>query len=100
MIRHIVVNQHYNSKQHGFTVGRSTTTNILEALNIWTEALQHNIPIDVIFLDYCKAFDSVPHKRLIKQVQSFGIDGEALRWIESFLNNRRQKILANGAESK
>ena len=99
MIKHIVDNQHYNSKQHGFTVGRSTTTNILEALNIWTEALHHNIPIDVIFLDYSKAFDSVPHKRLIKQVQSFGIDGIALKWIESFLSNRRQKILANGAQS-
>ena len=99
VIKHIMDNQNYNSKQHGFTVGRSTTTNILEAMNIWTEALHHNVPIDVIFLDYSKAFDSVPHKRLIKQVQSFGIEGEALRWIEAFLNTRRQKVLANGAQS-
>ena len=56
----------------------------------------HDIPVDILFLDYAKAFDSVPHKRLMKQVESFGIQGEALKWIEAFLSNRRQQVRANG----
>ena len=87
MIEHIKINGHASDRQHGFTKGKSTTTNILEALNIWSEALMHQIPIDVIYLDYRRAFDSVPHQRLIMQVKSFGIGGQALKWIEAFLSN-------------
>ena len=96
IINHIKNNKLATSRQHGFTTGRSTTTNLLEALNIWSEATMHDIPVDILFLDYAKAFDSVPHKRLMKQVESFGIQGEALKWIEAFLSNRRQQVRANG----
>lgn len=91
---------HLNCKQqHGFQTGKSVTTNLLEALNVWTEALMHNIPIDVLYLDYAKAFDTVPHQRLLNQVRSFGITGKTMEWITSFLSNRKQKVRANGAES-
>ena len=96
IINHIKNNKLATSRQHGFTTGRSTTTNLLEALNIWSEAIMHDIPVDILFLDYAKAFDSVPHKRLMKQVESFGIQGQALKWIEAFLSNRRQQVRANG----
>ena len=86
-------------EQHGFTPGKSTVTNLLEALNIWTEALMHGIPMDIIYLDYAKAFDSVPHQRLIRQVRSYGITDKALAWVESFLANRRQKVSVNGEHS-
>ena len=79
-------------QQHGFTTGKSVNTNLLEALNIWSEALMHNIPIDVFYLDYAKAFDTVPHQRLLKQVESFGIKDKALAWITAFLDVRRQKV--------
>ena len=86
-------------QQHGFTPGKSVTTNLLEAMNVWTEALMHNIPIDILYMDYAKAFDTVPHQRLLRQVESFGITGNVLQWIRSFLHNRQQKVIANGAES-
>ena len=47
----------------------------------------HNIPVDVIYLDYAKAFDTVPHQRLLKQVESFGIKHKALAWITAFLDD-------------
>ena len=47
-------------QHHGFTTGRSTITNLLESVNIWSKALSHNVPMDVIFLDYAKAFKTVP----------------------------------------
>ena len=61
ILEHVKSNSLQCSQQHGFTTGRSTTTNLLEAVNIWSEALSHNVPVDVIFLDYAKAFDTVPH---------------------------------------
>lgn len=100
IVKHIKNNNLACRQQHGFTKGKSTTTNLLEALNIWSEAMMHDIPIDILFLDYAKAFDSVPHKRLLKQVQSFGINGQALEWINSFLTNRRQQVRANGELSE
>ena len=99
IVNHIKNNNLACSQQHGFTKGKSTTRNLLEALNIWTEAIMHDIPVDVLFLDYAKAFDSVPHKRLLKQVQSFGIKGRALDWITAFLTDRRQQVRANGETS-
>lgn len=96
---HIRRNALHCKHQHGFTSGRSTVTNLLEAMNIWTEALMHGLPVDVIYLDFAKAFDSVPHQRLIHKVKSFGITGSALGWIESFLNHRRQKVSVNGVHS-
>ena len=69
-------------------------------MNIWSEAVMHGIPVDILFLDYSKAFDAVPHRRLLKQVESFGLHGNALAWIESFLTNRRQQVRANGELSE
>ena len=100
IIEHIKANQLVNQRQHGFTKGRSTTTNLLEVMNIWSEALMHGIPVDVLYLDYQKAFDSVPHIRLIKQINSLGISGKASNWIKAFLTNRTQKVRVNGAESE
>lgn len=95
LINHLKANEISCLQQHGFTKNKSVTTNLLEALNIWTEALMHNIPVDVLYLDYSKAFDTVPHQRLLKQVETFGVTNQALRWIESFLSNRRQKVRVN-----
>ena len=100
IIQHIKDNELANLRQHGFTKGKSTTTNLLEVLNVWSEALMHGIPVDVLFLDFFKAFDVVPHLRLLKQLSSFGITGKANGWIKAFLNNRSQKVRVNGAESQ
>ena len=78
IIHHIKANHLDCPEQHGFKSGRSTVTNLLEALNVWTEALMHGLPVDVIFLDYAKAFDTVPHERLLKQVSSFWHKGQSI----------------------
>ena len=85
--------------QHGFKAGHSTVTNLLEALNVWTEALMHRHPIDVIYLDYAKAFDTVPHQRLLRQIYSLGIQGTAIDFIRAFLTGRRQRVRVNKSYS-
>jgi len=99
IIQHLEDNNLKCKQQHGFSKGRSTVTNLREALNVWTEALRHKIPVDIIYLDYAKAFDTVPHQRLLRKIQGFGIEGKLHGWIENFLTDRRQKVHTNGSES-
>ena len=99
MTVHLDKNCLINDTQHGFSKGKSTTTNLLEYLEVITKAVDDGTPMDVVYLDLAKAFDTVPHKRLIKKIQAHGIEGRLLTWIEAWLNNRRQKVVTQGAES-
>ena len=94
--QHLIANNLENKYQHGFTPKKSTVTNLIEALNIWTEALSHGLPVDIIYLDFQKAFDTVPHERLLNQLQRYGISGNVHSWIKSYLNQRTQKVRVNG----
>ena len=99
IIAHLKANNLQSKQQHDFTPEKSITTNLIECLNVWSEALMHNIPVDVLYLDYAKAFDTVPHQRLLDQVKSYGITGKVHSWIQAFLSGRTQKVKANGVES-
>ena len=50
-------------------------------------------------MDFQKAFDTVPHRRLLLKVQAMGIKGNTLRWIEAFQSDRSQKVIVNGEHS-
>ena len=86
-------------EQHGFKPGRSCVTQLLTTLESWTTLLQDGVPIDVVYLDFSKAFDSVPHKRLLVKLQAYGIKGKLLNWIQAFLTNRKQQVIVNGFQS-
>jgi len=88
-----------NSYQHGFTRKRSCLTNLLESLEAWTHALDDGYGVDVIFLDYRKAFDSVPHKRLQEKLKLFGLNAKLVAWITEFLKNRRMRVRVHGSFS-
>ena len=100
VLDHLTKNNIKNMKQHGFTKFKSTVTNLLQAINIWLDALSHKIPVDVIYFDYSKAFDKVPHERLLHQLASFGITENIHSWIKDFLSLRTQKVNVNGYESE
>ena len=99
LVKHLRKNNLQSKQQHGFTLKKSTVTNLIEALNIWSEALCHGLPVDVIYLDYEKAFDKVPHQRLLRQLVKFGIGGNVLQWIGDYLKDRTQKVRINGSYS-
>jgi len=85
--------------QHGFRRGRSCTTNILEFLDMVTDVINQKENVDVIFLDFAKAFDKVPHRRLLAKLQSHGIDGKVVRWVASWLKGRKQRVCIDGSSS-
>jgi len=65
-------------------------------MDIWTESLGSSGQIDVIYTDLEKAFDKVPHKRLMSKLYSIKINWEVIKWTESFLVNRGWKVRING----
>jgi hypothetical protein len=99
MLDHLVKNNLISRHQHGFLKGRSTVTQLLEALDHWSQALDDGAQVDVTYLDFQKAFDSVPHCRLLKKIDSYGISGNLQGWIRSFLTGRQQKVIINGSSS-
>jgi hypothetical protein len=62
-------------QQHGFVKSKSCTTNLLETLDFISYYLDKFIPVDVIMLDFVKAFDTVPHRRLLAKLKAYGING-------------------------
>ena len=75
-------------------------TNLLVATKNWTEELDQGRPVDVIYLDYEKAFDKVPHCRLVYKLDHFGIRGTLLQWIKSFVSNRNFRVRVGGQYSE
>ena len=63
------------------------------------KSLDSNIPVDAIYLDFSKAFDTVPHNRLIHKLKAYGIEGNLLNWVKDFLSNRTQYVTVNGHSS-
>ena len=99
IIAHMKKHNMFSKNQYGFVSGRSTTLQLLHVLEEWTEWLDGGGSLDVCYMDFMKAFDTVPHRRLAAKVSSYNIKGKLLRWIESFLSNRKQRVQANGASS-
>ena len=82
----------YCKCQHGFRKGKSCVTQLLEVMDDFSNYIDNGQAFDVIYLDFKKAFDSVPHERLLVKLKSYGIDGNLFRWIKDFLSERLQYV--------
>ena len=100
IVEHMKINGLFSNKQYGFIKGRSTGLQLLKAVESWMEALEKGKSVDCIYADFKKAFDKVPHKRLVAKVRAYGIDEDICNWIESFLESRRQRVNVNGQSSE
>ena len=100
MVQHLVENDLCTTQQHGFTNGRSCLTNLLETFESWTEDVDKGYSVDVIFLDFQKAFDKVPKTRLLQKLSAYGIEGKVLCWIADFLSDRKMRIMVRGEYSE
>jgi len=92
VVAHLSRNKLIYSSQHGFTKKRSCTTNLLEFFEVVTKTIDQGVPVDVVYLDFAKAFDKVPRMRLVEKMRSNNIQGELISWISNWLSNRRQRV--------
>ena len=100
IIEHLIKNKLLSKNQYGFISRRSASLQLLAVLQLWCSILDESgNEIHDINMDFMKAFDTVPHRRLIKKLRSYGITGDILLWIEAFLQGRKQKVVVNGSSS-
>ena len=100
LVEHLTENDILRDEQHGFREGRSCLTNLLETMEHWTEIIDEGDGIDVAYLDFRKAFDLVSHRHLIYKLSKYGIIGQTLKWVESFLHQRTQRVVIRGTMSE
>ena len=100
IIDHLEQNELIDPAQHGFIKGRSCVTNLLETFDQWIQILDDGGSIYVIYMDFMKAFDKVPHMRLLVKLQSYGICSKTLDWIKALLARRYQIVVVNGQRSE
>jgi len=92
LVRFLEENNLMNPSQHGFRGGRSTVSQLIEHIESVIEGLEEGGNVDVVYLDFSKAFDKVDHGVLLHEIRRLGIGGKLGTWLHSFLTGRTQKV--------
>ncbi|CAM5143906.1 unnamed protein product [Eretmochelys imbricata] len=100
IVRHLEEHKLLGKSQHGFCKGRLCLTNLLEFFEGVNKHVDKGDPGDTVSLDFQKAFDKVPHQRLLCKLSCHGIRGKILSWIENWLKDREQRVGINGKFSE
>ena len=88
-----------SDRQHAFRKGHSCETQLTTVINDWAKILDNGGQVDTFILHFEKAFDTPPHELLKNKLFSYGIGGKTLKWIDSFLCFRQQRVVVYGVKS-
>ena len=99
MMEFLVKRKLINPSQRGFLKARSCLTNLLCFFEEITKWADEGSPVDRSYTDFQKAFDKVPHQRLIIKLKSHGMGNSIINWIEQWLTDRRQRVVVDGEVS-
>jgi hypothetical protein len=86
--------------QHGFREKRSTESQLIQTIDDILKNADERGHTDILILDFSKAFDTVPHARLMKKLQHYGINDKTHRWLRNWLTGRKQRVVVEGEESR
>ena len=93
IIEHLNSNNILINNQHGFRSQHFCVTQLIDLVEDLSFAMDHQRQVDVILLDFSKAFDSVPHQRLLKKLKHYGISNNIYKWIETWFTRRSQCVV-------
>ena len=93
---HLVATNFLSPAQHGFRSAHSCTTNLLLAQESWSQAIDSGGGVDVVYLDFAKAFDRVDHTILLHKLAGCGVSGSLLAWLQDYLRNRKFRVRVHG----
>jgi len=99
LMKHIEKNHILNGNQHAFRRGLSCESQLVMTMQDLTRNYENKATTDIAVLDFSKAFDVVPHKKLIQKLDYYGVRGKVQNWIKSFLSDRLQRVVVNGETS-
>ena len=99
ILQHLESIDHSFSNQWGFQAGKSTSLALLSTIHDWHLHLENSTEVCATFLDLRKAFDSVPHRQLMEILAGLGLPNNVLKWLLSYLNGRKQRVVVNGSTS-
>ncbi len=99
IMTHLTDHSILTDTQHGFRSGRSCESQLVGFVGEVAKSLDTNKQVDVAVLDFSKAFDRVPHQRLLSKARHYGISGNINNWLASFLIGREQRVLLDGSAS-
>lgn len=99
-MKHLQVNDILTDCQHRFRAKRSTKSQLILTIHDLANSLDNGKSVHAVVLDFAKAFDKVPHRRLLTKLQYYGIQGKLLCWFESFLSKRFQVVVCEGKSSR
>ena len=97
---HLDENNILSLRQHGFRPGLSCDTQLITAVHDWADTLIRKGQVDLVLLDFSKAFDKVAHGRLEAKLSHYGVEGKTLDWVRAFLSDRKQQVVVGGSQSK
>jgi len=93
------VNEGIRPSQHAFMNGRSCLTNLISFYDKVTHLVDEGKAVSVVYLDFNKAFDTVPHSILVEKLDTHGSDGHTLLWVKQWLDGQAQRVVVNGVKS-
>ncbi|GAB0190170.1 mitochondrial enolase superfamily member 1 [Grus japonensis] len=96
--QHVQVNQVIRPSQHGFIKGRSCLTNLISFYDKETCLVDKGKAMDVVYLDFSKAFDTISHSIVLQKLAAHGLDGHTLHWVKNWLDGRAQRVVMNGVK--
>ena len=98
-MQHVQDNRGIRPSQHGFTKGRSCLTNLISFYDLVTHLVDEGKAVDVVYLDFSKAFDSVSQSIHLEKLVAHGLDRYTLGWVRNWLEGRAQRVVVNGVKS-